>query len=69
MTRFLVGLMAAMGLSGLAAARPVDAGAATHCFRNGGFERGSFAGWTEDAAFTLVMDQAYDGFAPPLSMP
>jgi len=38
--------------------------ALAHPFHNGGFEAGSFAGWTLDAAFTEVMSQDYDGFAP-----
>lgn len=64
MTRRLAALILSLGLAlaGQAAASETSTG--PHPFHNGGFERRSFAGWTLNAAFTLVMNQDYDGFAP-----
>jgi hypothetical protein len=64
MCRILVALLLSLGLVQAAAAAPGGASGGPYPFHNGGFERGSFAGWTLDAAFTLVMSQDYDGFAP-----
>jgi hypothetical protein len=57
-----VGLL--VGLAHAALAAGGAGGAGPHPFHNGGFERGSFARWALSAAFTLVMNQDYDGFAP-----
>jgi hypothetical protein len=60
MSRLLTALLLSAGL----AQGALGASAGPRPFHNGGFERGSFAGWTLNAAFTLVMSQDYDGFAP-----
>ena len=64
MPRLLVALLLSLGLAQAARAAAGGAGGGPYPFHNGGFERGSFAGWTLDAAFTQVMSQDYDGFAP-----
>jgi hypothetical protein len=53
-------------LAGLALCGPAWAGALDPApgFRNGGFEKGDFAGWVLNAPYTEVISQDYDGFAP-----
>ena len=64
MSRFLAVALLSLGLAQMVPAAAGGATAGPHPFHNGGFERGSFAGWTLNGAFTLVMSQDYDGFAP-----
>src|SRR5271163_5030194 len=64
MPRILVALLLGLGLLPSAPAAAGGPSGGPYPFHNGGFERGSFAGWTLDAAFTLVMNQDYGGFAP-----
>jgi len=64
MSRIIATLLLAAGLAHAALAAAGGASVGPQPFHNGGFERGSFAGWTLGAAFTLVMSQDYDGFAP-----
>jgi hypothetical protein len=66
MRRFFSLLLAGLALVGQAWASHAWAGPVdpAHGFRNGGFEKGDFAGWVLHAPYTEVISQDYDGFAP-----
>jgi hypothetical protein len=64
MSRIFAMLLLGLGLVQAVPAAAAGASTGPYPFHNGGFERGSFAGWSLNAAFTLVMSQDYDGFAP-----